>query len=353
MPARWLLAGVTPPGPSGGASRAHHVFGALARRSGARLTTAHGRRGLPRLALALGVASTGWLRPVSVGSTQLVPGPGLALLRGRVQAAAVDLHDHPVLQADALGVELEPERRDWLDRLFEDNVDAFERLVVPSPSFANLCGLPWDRCVVVTNGTDSSRIVPGPFPDEPIVALVSGAAPGRGIELLVEAMERVREAIPDAGLRLALSSTGPASAAYRAELVAGLATRPWVEVVDVPHVDLGTFLAGSAVAVVPHPPGEYYDASTPVKLFDSMAAGRPLVVTPRLETQRIVEDAAAGVVAPDDADGLGAAIAALLGDTARRDELGANARRAAEERYDWSVLGEQLADELLATEAEG
>jgi glycosyltransferase involved in cell wall biosynthesis len=270
------------------------------------------------------------------------------MLRGRVRPVAVDLHDHPVLQAEALHVALEPGRRERLDELFEANVAAFERLIVPSRSFSDLCGLPADRVVVVTNGTDSGRIVPAPLPAEPTVALVSGAAPGRGIELLLEAMEQVRQAVPEAVLRLALSSTGPASASYRADLAARLGQRRWVNLEDVPYAGLGAFLAGAWVMVVPHPPGEYYDASTPVKLFDALASGRPVVVTPRLETRRIIEEADAGVVASDDADGLAEAIAGLLGDPDRSATLGANGRQAAEERYDWSVLGEQLADALLA-----
>lgn len=311
------------------------------------MSAAHGRRGLPALALGVASMSAGWQRPVAVASTELVPGPGLTLLRGRVRGAAVDLHDHPVLQAEALGVALDSGRRDQLDELFEANVAAFDRLIVPSRSFVALCGLPVDRTVVVTNGTDSRRIAPGPPPGEPAVALVSGAAPGRGIELLVQAMRQVRQTNPDAVLRLALSSTGPASASYRADLAASLRSQTWVRLESVSYADLGTFLASASVMVIPHPPGAYYDASTPVKLFDAMASGRPVVVTPRLETRRIVEEAEAGVIADDDAGGLADAIVGLLGDPARAATLGRNGRQAAVERYDWTVLGEQLADALL------
>jgi glycosyltransferase involved in cell wall biosynthesis len=111
---------------------------------------------------------------------------------------------------------------------------------------------------------------------------------------------------------------------------------------------LDAFLGETAVQVIPHPPGAYYDVSTPVKLFDAMAAGRPLVVTPRVETRAIVESERAGVVtASDAADDLAAAIARLLADEPARRELGDNARRAAVERYDWVVLADRLADVLL------
>jgi glycosyltransferase involved in cell wall biosynthesis len=290
---------------------------------------------------------------LAVASTQLVPEPGLALLRGSVRAAAIDLHDHPVLQASALGVALDPGRRARLERLFAANVNRFERLVVPSASFAQLCRLDEGRAVVVTNGADTRRISARPAPADAVVGMVSGAAPGRGIEQLVAAIARVRNEVPDARLRLALSATGPASAEYLRRLAAeARAQGSWLSIESVPYDRLDAFLGDAAVLAIPHPPGPYFDVSTPVKLFDSMAAGRPLAVTPRAETRRIVEDAGAGVVAAsDDVDDLAAAIATLLGSGALRAELGANARRAAVERYDWRVLSAGLADAILGPEA--
>jgi glycosyltransferase involved in cell wall biosynthesis len=261
----------------------------------------------------------------------------------------LDLHDHPTLQAESLGIRLPADRTRHLDRLVDANLARFDRLVVPSASFAELCGLDPDRVVVVTNGADTERIGARPPPAEPVVGMVSGAAPGRGIEQLAAAMVRIRQEVPEARLRLALSATGPASAEYLHRLAADARSRqPWISVESVPYARLDAFLAEAAVLVIPHPPGAYYDVSTPVKLFDSMAAGRPLAVTPRTETRRIVEDCRAGVVATaDGVDDLAAAIVTLLGSEALRAELGANARRSAVERYDWRVLSTALADAVL------
>jgi glycosyltransferase involved in cell wall biosynthesis len=263
----------------------------------------------------------------------------------------LDLHDHPTLQAESLGIRLGADRRQHLDDLVERNVARFERVVVPSASFAGLCGLDEGRVVVVTNGTDTGRVTVRAAPGDPVVGMVSGAAPGRGIEQLVAAVTRVRVEVPDARLQLALSATGPASADYLRRLVADARKRlPWVTVESVPYDRLDAFLGNAAVLAIPHPPGAYYDASTPVKLFDSMAAGRPLAVTPRAETRRIVEDARAGLVAAsDEVDDLAATIVTLLGSESLRAELGANARRAAVERYDWRVLSGVLAEAILGS----
>lgn len=271
------------------------------------------------------------------------------MLRGSVEGALIDLHDHPGQQAESLRIPLTPETRRDLDRLFDRNVAAFARLVVPSGSFGGLCQLPDDRILVVTNGTDSEHVTPRPAPAEPVVGMVSGAAPGRGIELLLSAMSRVRAEIPDATLRLALTATGPASARYLRTLALQVRERdPWVTLTDVPYRQLATFLGDTAVLVIPHPPGPYMDASTPVKLFDAMAAGRPLAVTPRFETRRIVEACRSGVVAASDSpEDLAEAILQLLRSEPLRGQLGANARRCAVERYDWRVLSAGLADAIL------
>ena len=79
-----------------------------------------------------------------------------------------------------------------------------------------------------------------------------------------------------------------------------------------------------------------------------MASGRPLAVTPRLETRTIVEACGAGVVAASDSpDDLAEAILTLLRSEPLRRELGENARRCAVERYDWRVLSAALADAIL------
>ena len=347
-----MVAGVPASGASGGAVRAQYVFTALAERTNARITSAHGRRGVPALAWTLASAAIGGRRPVQLASTQLLPLPAMAALRALPATAAVlDLHDHPGLQAESLRIPLPPTARQELDRLFDRNVARFARLVVPSGSFAELCRLPADRVIVVTNGTDTDRVIPHPGPSEPVVGMASGAAPGRGIELLLASMARVRAEIPEATLRLALTATGPASARYLRALASQLRERnPWVTLIEVSYRQLGAFLGAAAVLVIPHPPDPYLDASTPVKLFDSMAAGRPLAVTPRLETRKIVENYRAGLVAASDSpDDLAEAILKLLRSESLRRELGENARRCAVERYDWRVLSARLADAILGS----
>jgi glycosyltransferase involved in cell wall biosynthesis len=74
-----------------------------------------------------------------------------------------------------------------------------------------------------------------------------------------------------------------------------------------------------------------------------MAHGRPVVATGVGGLADAVEDGVTGLLVPHrDPPALRAAIERLLEDAALRAELGANARRRAEERYSWAAATESL-----------
>jgi glycosyltransferase involved in cell wall biosynthesis len=267
------------------------------------------------------------------------------------QLTAVAMYDDPIAQAAALGIHLPDDRAQFLKRRREANLGAFRWLVVPTRSFAELVGLDLSRVIVAGNGTHASHIRPGPWPILPTIGLVSGAAPGRGIGTLIEAARLVHEVIPDVQLRLWLIATGAESQAYLTDLQRQHADERWVEIGTVPYAEIGSTLATASVLVIPAPPGDYFEAGLPVKLFDSMAAGRPLVVTPRLETRAIVERHGAGMVTLDDTpESMATTIRGLLEDEDRLHVLGRAARQAAEDHYDWPVVGDRVASEILSRE---
>ena len=95
------------------------------------------------------------------------------------------------------------------------------------------------------------------------------------------------------------------------------------------------------------------DVALPVKLLDSMAAGRPLVVTPRRETAAIVERTGTGLITRGDAPAdLANSFNHLLSDEALAKRLGATAREVAVREFDWGVVGARIAGEVLQREAD-
>lgn len=289
-----------------------------------------------------------WRGRPCVGATELLPPDRLAVLASLGEPIVVDVHDEPLVQNEALGIATPETEAATIRERHRVNLEAFRFHVAPSASFAELTRMDPARTLVAPNGSDPRHVVAGSFEPRPVVGCVSAAAPGRGIETLVEAARLARADVPDLVLRLWLVPTGDASQAYLDEIRSRVAGDTWVEIGSVAYADLSNALATTRVLSVPHPPNPYMDAALPIKLFDSMASGRPLAVTPRRETAAVVEAHQAGLVAGGDtADELAGSLVAMLSDDELARRLGANARRAVETTYDWRIIGRRLADELL------
>ena len=338
----WLISGVPRATPHGGPLRARHLFADLAERTGAKTLPHFGGRGLPR-------ALAAWhFKRAQLASTELIDPHTLRLLSMRVTPEALDLHDSPVEHLDALGLPLSAGERRRVERMVTANYAAFGRIVVQSAAFAELATVPEHQRITIPNGTDTRHIRAHRLSDAPVVVTMSGAAPGRGLELMVEAMKEVRSIYPDSTLRMGLVPTGRTSAQYLEQLRRLCRRLTWVEIVSVPYASLSPFLAEARVFAIPHPPHPYWDAILPIKLFDGLASGRPLATTPRTETASLVRGADAGLVASGDmAVDLAAVIGHLLNDDRLSSKLGARGRLAAESRYDWRVLSAALADAVL------
>ena len=290
-----------------------------------------------------------WRRRPFVASSEFLSEGAITQVRRSARAAVLDVHDEPIAQAEALGRTLEPAVRASLGARLDRNLATFPLLTVPSASFGVLARLDPDRTIIAPNGSDTTLVRPQPWPERPTVGMVSGAAEGRGIETLVAAARQVRARVPDLRLLLWLAAGDDAGTAYLEGLRTSVANDPWIEIGAVDHRDLGQALGRASVLVVPHPASAYMDVAVPVKLLDSMAAGRPVVVTPRTETRRIVESAEAGLVTTgDDIAAVAVAVEALLSNRELATRLGANGRAAAERDFDWTVIGGRLASEVLA-----
>jgi glycosyltransferase involved in cell wall biosynthesis len=87
---------------------------------------------------------------------------------------------------------------------------------------------------------------------------------------------------------------------------------------------------------------------SPNKLYDYMAAGRPVLFAADAANQPVREADCGRTVAPEDPAALADAIRSLAAcSPAERERLGANARAYVEQRHDYERLADGLADVLL------
>jgi glycosyltransferase involved in cell wall biosynthesis len=98
----------------------------------------------------------------------------------------------------------------------------------------------------------------------------------------------------------------------------------------VPPAEVPTWLAAADVLALPNSGREVISAryTSPLKLFEYMAAGRPIVASDLPSLREVLtHEVNAHLVTPDDPAALGAGLQAVLADPARGDRLAARARQ--------------------------
>jgi glycosyltransferase involved in cell wall biosynthesis len=272
-----------------------------------------------------------------------------------VNAPILDYPGSPKRLLDRLLV-VEPMRRwrEWQCRIAD---------LVVSPSRAILpAWLPADRVVQLEWGADTDRFRPDalgvvPFERAPrdVVAVFAGAfRPWHGAVHLVEAMRHI-EADGTPAIRAVLAGDGPELPRVR-DAARGLSRVTFVGPVD--HDAMPALLASSDVGVAPfdvsaHPPLSLAFYWSPLKIFEYMASGLP-VVAPGIEgIRRIVTDGEQGALYdPADAGALARTLERLTDPRLRR-RLGSAARERAVREFSWSGHCRQLQAAIARALASG
>ena len=184
---------------------------------------------------------------------------------------------------------------------------------------------------VIPNGVDVDRFQPAPTTVDPRCVVWVGHWDARnGLDTTLEAMARLEAS----GAHLIVIGGGRGTPADRRALTAlnGIATS-----VGPRHTSLPRLVAGAGVALCS---GRI--AAFGMTVVEAMACGRPVVATAVGGHVEILRDGGGILVAADDPIATANALAALIGDPQRADEIGRAGRLAVEQRYAWPVIAEQL-----------
>jgi glycosyltransferase involved in cell wall biosynthesis len=231
--------------------------------------------------------------------------------------------DHPV---DPL---LRGYERHVLPRVF----DRCHDLVAVSPvSMAHATG----RAELVPPGVDTDLFTPpaSPAQREPrvlYVGRVERTSRWKGLQVLVDAMDRLRATVP--GVRLDIVGDGDDVPALRAQAE----QRGVAHLIDwhgrIEHDDLPRLYRRAGVAVLP---SLTESESFGMTLVEAMASGCPVVGSRTGGIPFVVRDNVDGLlVAPGDPAALAEALSMVLTDPGRARSLGEAGREAAASRWDW------------------
>ncbi len=207
-----------------------------------------------------------------------------------------------------------------------------------------------DRGLPVRNGIDLERTTPsgehrrdGKF----TVVYVGNVTPRRGVDILVEACALALRHVPE--LELVLG--GPAMEEDQRWLREALDERRILNghvsyVGPLEHSKALALMESGDVCVYPFPPKIELDGVLPVKVFEYLALGKPVVAT-RLEgVSRIIRDGQNGLlVAPEDPQQMSDALVRLYRDPELRRTLVRNARPSVVQ-YDWKTIFSALGPAL-------
>lgn len=252
-----------------------------------------------------------------------------------------DIADIPYLQPLYFGAAKETDGKH--KRAFLQLVDVADILLFISPTLMSLSGLnalSKKKVLMVPNASNPNFFKPTPLPrgKRKKILCVSGYAPMRGIELLVDAFRLIRKNRKHVSLRLV---------GYNMPLRLGKEEGVIVERNKF-YKHMPKVYSESHVCVIPHRKNPYMDSALPIKLFDAMAASRPVVVTNCSEMSRLVESEKCGISTNFDAESLSEAIDYLLSNKFAT-EMGLKGREAIEKRHSWTHRAETIKQYLSKT----
>lgn len=250
----------------------------------------------------------------------------------------------------AAGLALEWPAR-WLERRIFRHA---HRVLCVSESMADYVrerGARPNGVLVQPNAVDADRFRPDDHADElrarlgytaenVVVGFVGSLKPWHGVEHLVEAVALARQDAPQ--LRLLIVGDGPARAAIERALAGWQLEDIAILAGNVAHAQIPEYLAAMDVTVAPYleSPSFYF---SPLKIFEYMAAGRPVIASHLGQIPAILSHDETGILyPPSDINALAAQIRMLAAQPETRRAMGAKAAEVIRACHTWTTVAERI-----------
>lgn len=216
-------------------------------------------------------------------------------------------------------------------------------------------GMPREKMTAVPMGVDlaaipvlespSKGMTDETLPRAPVVAYLGSMGRPRRLEILIGAFARVTQTVRNARLLMIGGGDEPDDIPYlKAEAVRlGISKR--VEFTDfLPREAAWQRLAEADVCVSPIRPSPTFDVSSPTKILEYMALGKPSVANDQPDQKQVLEESGAGIAVPWDQEAFADGIETLLKSPVKAAEMGAKGPAWVKANRSYGVIGAAVAE---------
>jgi glycosyltransferase involved in cell wall biosynthesis len=181
------------------------------------------------------------------------------------------------------------------------------------------------------------------FADHSVITYQGTMGADRGLFHMIGAMPCILARRPDCRLLLVgLKDDGlrrrALALADRLGVREAVVVIPWL-----PHVEIHRYLRRSKIGLVPLQPEEKYKRNIPIKLFEYMACGLPVLAADLPPIRPYIEESGAGLLYDSTSpEALAEGVIGMLSDEETLRQMGENGRRAVRERWNWGKMEERL-----------
>ncbi len=236
---------------------------------------------------------------------------------------------------------------EWLERFLYRHAD---RVMVNSPGFINhVKARGAGEVALIPNGADPEMFDPAAdgssfrerfqLADKFVILYAGAHGLSNDLDVVLEAAERLKQ---DQNVRIVLLGSGKEKPRLQQE-ARDKALKNVLFLPPVPKVEMRAALAAADVCLAILKPIELYKTTYPNKVFDYMAAGKPVLLAIDGVIRQVVEEAEAGIaVPPGDPAAIAEAIHKLALNPVKCRKMGMNGRKLIESRFRRSDLANEF-----------
>ncbi len=175
-----------------------------------------------------------------------------------------------------------------------------------------------------------------------VAMYVGGLEHGRGLDVVLRSVPAILRELPS--FRLVIVGARGAeenlrAIATRLRINSSVVFTGWI-----PHREMLTLLQASDVCIIPHRPSAHTNTTIPNKLFEYMAAGKPVISSDLAPVRRVIEQEGCGLILRELSPAEIVKCLRRMSDPKTRTLIGEKGRQAVLRQYNWEASETRLLD---------